>query len=101
MSLAEQLPLPEYQPLLSAPREVAHAALLSLSLAEENYFNYRPDYMSESFAEEVAGELAALGVDATVVGTWLKNIRSQQGRSYAIDIATHEPSNVIPFPTRF
>lgn len=101
MSLAEQLPSSEYQPPSSAPQEIAHAALLSHSLSENATLQYRPDYMSESFAHEVATELAILGVDAAVVGSWLKNMRSQQGRTYAIDIATPEPSNVIPFPTRF
>lgn len=100
MSLAEQLTIADYQSAGSAPREIAKAALASLLQTDSDQSHYRPDYMTEAFAHEVASELKSLGLDAAVVASWLTNVRSQQGRSFAIDIEAHTRSNVIPFRAR-
>ncbi|MDB5177707.1 MAG: hypothetical protein JWO61_90 [Candidatus Saccharibacteria bacterium] len=99
MSLAEQLSFDETQPQIpSAARELAHNAYLALSIADTGQFHYRPDFMSEPFAHEIAFELEGLGVDAFVVATWLKGIRSKQGSSFALELSHQKETNVIPFP---
>lgn len=72
-----------------APRQQL-ATVLAKAVLESEVSLWRPDFLSRELAEEIAAEI---GPHATVVPTYFKNVRSEKGSSYALELGI--PDNIV------